>query len=92
MFLLRRHRRRVRNVRERIYWIHPYNYKRKALGTFNTIFMDLRSYEDKFFTYFRMSIKSFDELHDRLKNTLQRQNTFMRECIEPIQMLAVTIG
>jgi len=87
----RRRRRRVRNIRERIYWIHPYIYNRKEIGDFYTLFKDLREHEDKFFMYFRMSMKSFDELHDRLKNTLQRQNTFMRDCIESMQMLAVTL-
>ncbi|CAH1974324.1 unnamed protein product [Acanthoscelides obtectus] len=53
--------------------------------------MDLREHEDKFFIYFRMSIKSFDELHERLKPSLQKKNTAMRDCIEPIQMLCVTL-
>ena len=35
-------------------------------------------------------MKSFDELHVKLKDRLQRQVTFMRECIQPIHMLAVT--
>ncbi|XP_050535066.1 uncharacterized protein LOC126902086 [Daktulosphaira vitifoliae] len=61
------------------------------MSDFYTTFKDLREHEYKFFIYFRMSIKSFDELHDRLKKTLQRQNTFMRDCIEPLQMLAVTL-
>ena len=34
-------------------------------------------------------MKSFDELHVKLKDRLQRKVTFMRECIQPIQMLAV---
>ncbi|CAH1998873.1 unnamed protein product [Acanthoscelides obtectus] len=38
-----------------------------------------------------MSVLSFDELHQRLKTSLQKKDTFMRECIQPIKMLAVTI-
>ena len=34
-------------------------------------------------------MKSFDELHMKLKDRLQCQFTLMRECIQPIQMLAV---
>lgn len=91
MVLYRRRLRRVRKIRERIFWTHPYNAKRKELGDFYIKFMDLRQHEDKIFIYFRMSIKSFDELHERLKNELQRKNSFMRDYIEPMQMLAVTI-
>ena len=35
-------------------------------------------------------MKSFDELHVKPKDHLQRQVTFMRECIQLIQMLAIT--
>ncbi|CAH2008363.1 unnamed protein product [Acanthoscelides obtectus] len=91
LFLYRRRLRRSRKTWERIYWIHPYVAKRRELGDFYTKFMDLREHEDKFFIYFRMSIKSFDELHERLKPSLQKKNTAMRDCIEPIQMLCVTL-
>jgi len=55
------------------------------------LFHQPREDPDKFFNYFRMSATTFDELHERLKVTLQRQDTFMRECIQPEQMLAVTL-
>ncbi|XP_072401694.1 uncharacterized protein [Diabrotica undecimpunctata] len=79
-------RKRTRNV-----WIHPINMKRKEFGVFYTFFLELREDENKFFNYFRMTISTFVELHHRLKDSLQKQNTFMRECINPMQMLAVTI-
>jgi len=76
--LLNRHRQRhVRYIRERIYWIHSYITNRKDMGDFYTVFEDLREHEGRFFVYF--GTKSFDELHDRLKNTSRRRNTFMRE-------------
>ncbi|KAJ8949391.1 hypothetical protein NQ318_007487 [Aromia moschata] len=81
----------MRKRGKRIYWIHPYVAKRKELGDFYKLFMNLRNHEDKFFIYFRMSIKSFDELHEKLKPVLQKKNTPMRECIEPIQMLCVAL-
>lgn len=62
------YRRRVRKLkRDRIYGIHPYISKRKKLGNFYTVYMDLLEHEDKLFIYFRMSIKSFDELQECLK-------------------------
>nr|CAI5843893.1 unnamed protein product [Callosobruchus analis] len=38
-----------------------------------------------------MSIASFHELNHKLKGVLQRQDTTIRDCIEPKQMLAVAI-
>jgi len=52
MFLYRRHWRRVRNLRGKMYWINPYITKRKELGDFYTIFMDLREHGNKFLIYF----------------------------------------
>ena len=87
-FLYRRYRKYRQN---RIHWVHPINEKREEAGLFYTLFEDLRNDEKKFYNYFRMSITTFDELHNRLKYDLQRQNTKMRNCIQPVQMLAITI-
>ena len=86
--LYRRYRKYKRN---RVYWVHPINEKRDESGLFYTLFEDLRKDGKKFFNYFRMSISTFDVLYERLKHTLQRQNTKMRNCIQPEQMLAITI-
>lgn len=85
------HRRRKRKRRDRVHWVHPINQRREEVGLFCTLFQDLRNDELKFFNYFRMSMGSFDELHDKLKNVLQRQNTQFRNCIQPIEMLAMTL-
>ena len=85
------HRRRKWRKRNRLLWVHPVNQRREEVGTFHTIFEGLRNDGNKFFNYFRMSVASFDELHERLKDVLQRQNTKMRNCIQPVEMLAVTL-
>lgn len=87
-FFYRRWRRRKRN---RLHWVHPINQRREDVGLFYTLFEDLRNDERKFFNYFRMSVGSFDELNGKLKNALQRQNTQFRNCIQPIEMLAMTL-
>ncbi|XP_072400625.1 uncharacterized protein [Diabrotica undecimpunctata] len=38
-----------------------------------------------------MSVRSFDELHKKLKSVLQRQNTQFRNCIQPVEMLAICL-
>lgn len=90
LFLYRRYKKLKRN-NNRLHWVHPIITKRKDFGAFYTIFPKLREHEDKFANYFRMSTTSFDELHMKLKDRLQRQDTFMRECIQPVQMLAITL-
>lgn len=82
----RRKRKRVRRM-----WVHPLLEKREDLGAFYLLFDELRQYETKFFNYFRMSISSFDEMHAQLKDCLQRQNTKMRNCIQPVEMIAITL-
>jgi len=36
-----------------------------------------------------MLVSSFDKLHRRLEDSLQRRNTKMRNYIQPVEMLAV---
>lgn len=85
------YRRRKRQRRDRLHWVHPINQRREEVVLFYTLFDDLRNDDRKFFNYFRMSAGSFDELHGKLQNVLQRQNTQFRNCIQPIEMVAMTL-
>ena len=86
------YRRRLRrNLKNRILWVHPINKSRKKLGAFYNLYPELRKDEQKFFNYFGMSISSYDELHKRLEKHIQRRNTRLRNCIEPEQMLVITL-
>ena len=67
------------------------NSKREEFGAFYTLFGELRDGANKLFNYLRMSVSSFDEMHRRLKDGLQRRNSKMWNCIQPVQMLAVAI-
>lgn len=89
MWLKYRRMRLRRKQRNRIYWVHPINERRNIMVIFNSLFEELLADENKFFNYFRMSVSSFDELHNRLKYSIRRQNTKMRNCIQPKEMLAV---
>ena len=48
------------------------------MGTFYTLFEELQRVGSTFFNFFRMSATFFDELHEKLKNEIQRHNTKMR--------------
>jgi hypothetical protein len=74
-----------------IHWVHPINEKREEVGLFYTLFQDLRKDEKSCFNYFRMYISTFGDLHERLKDNLQRQNTTMTNCIQPVQMVATAL-
>lgn len=63
----------------------------KMVGAFQTLYYMLRNDDNKFFNYFRKSVNSFDELLTKLDSSIQRQDTVLRDCIQPIQMLAVTL-
>jgi len=88
LYLLYRLRKRGRN---RLLCVYPIIQKREEFGAFYTLFGELREDANKFCNYFRMSVSSFDEMHRRLKESLQRRNSKMRNCIQPIEMLAVAV-
>ncbi|XP_045477279.1 protein ANTAGONIST OF LIKE HETEROCHROMATIN PROTEIN 1-like [Harmonia axyridis] len=75
----------------RRYWVHPYTDLRLLRGRFHTSFGALRENPDKFYNYYRMSVKSFDELAAKITPKIRSQDTWMRLSIPPLEMLAVTL-
>lgn len=88
-FVLARRRRKKRKTRT--IWIDPFLSARKSNGKFYCDYESLRNNPKKFRTYFRRSIDTFDQLLERLHNSLQKNDTNMRECISPPEMLMVTL-
>ena len=83
-------RRKSKN-RERQYWIHSILAVRYLEGSFYTLFEKLKSHDSKFFNYIRISVSTFEFLVTRLSDRIEGQDTAMRACIPPTEMLAVTI-
>jgi len=86
LFLYRRRKR----ARDRLLWVHPIIKIGEEFGAFYTLFDELR--DDMFLNYFLMLVSSFDKLHRRLEDSLQRRNTKTRNYIQPVEMLAVAIS
>jgi hypothetical protein len=90
LFLMyRRHKRR----RNGVHWVHPIIKQGKNSVSFTHYLINIihRDEANKFLNYFPMSISCFDELHRRLKESLQRRTSKMRNCVQPVDMLAVVI-
>jgi len=76
---------------KRRYLVHPFTDSRLAKGIFYTSFENLRESPDKFFNYFRMSIKSFDELAVKILKKIKSTDMHLRLSIPPLEMLGVTL-
>ena len=79
------------DIHVRSVWIHPINNLRFEKGEFFMLYRDLRKYEDRFFGWYRMSTKKFDELLGIVRNALQKKCTKFREPISSEKQLVITI-
>ncbi len=49
------------------HWIHPFLHDGLIYGMFVISYPKLKDHEDKIFSYFRMSMKSFDDLLEQMR-------------------------
>ena len=75
----------------RVHWVHPFNVKAKGERRFRKFYENVRNFETKFFGYYRMSIKSFDELLVLLRPHISRSNTSIRLAISGEERLTIII-
>ncbi|XP_050344593.1 uncharacterized protein LOC126769718 [Nymphalis io] len=73
------------------YWVHPYLQTRDETKHFEIFFGELKNYEDKFFRYTRMSLKSFEELLSILRTCITKQDTQFRNSIKPELKLTIVL-
>jgi len=81
---------RTKQADPRRFWVHPILIERPVAGSFVVLFQKLREDDLKFFNYFRMSIKSFDELSSKVERDLKKED-IVRLSISPTERLAVTL-
>jgi hypothetical protein len=58
---------------------------------FVSLYPKLREYEPKFFNYFRMSIKYFDDLLELIKDDIAPSYQCVRDTISPEEKLVITL-
>ncbi|KAF9423376.1 hypothetical protein HW555_001185 [Spodoptera exigua] len=80
----------IKKKQRRRLHVHPLIEQRAVAGEFVTLYGSLRADETKFFNYFRMSTRSFDELLSKTKNKLV-YCSLRRLPIPPIERLMVTL-
>jgi hypothetical protein len=76
---------------DRRFWVHQLVSSGLLKGAISSFNVDLSDDETKFFNYFRMSKRCFEELAGRIADSIRSQDTNMRLAIGPLEMLAVTL-
>ena len=71
--------------------MHEINAQRKEKGIYHTLVQELRLGNDRHSQYFRMNKQSFDHLLSLVAPSITKQDTRLRDSIEPGLKLAVTL-
>lgn len=72
--------------------VHKINKSRNIHGEFHHLYKQLREHPEKFNSYFRMSISTFDYILDKIEHKLFKKWTnFICNPINPTERLAVTL-
>ncbi|KAJ8954112.1 hypothetical protein NQ317_007718 [Molorchus minor] len=80
-----------RKKRKRRFWIHPLNTQRIQQSQFYILHPKLRAHPEKFFDYYRMSIISFNEVLNLIREDITKQDTHLRLAISAEERLAITL-
>ena len=77
--------------KQRSVWVRDILLRRDERGEFSSLFSEERCSPAAFQESYRMSPATFDELLDRLKTRIERQDIGFRPAIPAAERLAVTI-
>lgn len=81
----------IKQKKKKKYWIHPFLQTRDETRHFEIFFENLKKYEEKFFGYMRMSLKSFEELLSVLRTFITKEDTRFRKSIKPEEKLTIVL-
>ena len=85
-------KKQARKWKKRVAWVKPWLLKRQKHGAFEALLNGFRREDPTEFKQFlRMDSETFDELLGLVEHSICKQNTTMRDALEPRLKLAVTI-
>lgn len=76
---------------ERQYWVRPWVAKRAEFGLYHSLFSELQEDEKAFKEFLRMDVSQFELLVGKLAAKLTKEDTIMRPCIKPHEMVYVAL-
>ena len=72
-------------------WVREINVEHKEFGEFHTLMPELRQDEKRFYIYFRMPSKCFDEILSLIKEDITKMDTNYLEATSAEERLAITL-
>ena len=79
------------NQGEREFWLRPWLAQRSMYGTFHSLFQELRRDGKSFKEFLRMDESQFEYLVEKISAKLIKEDTVMRQCIKPHEMVCVAL-
>jgi len=67
------------------------DHEREESNKFNMFYENIRCYSENFIEYYRMSISSFDELLEKIRPFIKKQNTAFRNAVSLEERLTITL-
>ena len=81
----------LEQIVDRKHWVHPINKDRGRFGEFQHLFDALKQDKDRFRTYFRTSLSTFEYILGLVKDEITKQNTAFRNAIGAEKRLTLTL-
>ena len=79
------------NQGEREFWVRPWLVQRSMYSTSHSLFQELRRDGKSFQEFLRMDKSQFEYLVEKISAKLTKEDTVMRQCIKPHEMVCVAL-
>ena len=78
--------------KKRRYWVHPINRLRVQHGEFYRLITEMKQQRDERFSeYFHMTLNQYEDLLEKIRPHITKQNTHYRQAVPADQRLAVCL-
>lgn len=79
----------VRPLKKKKMWVHQFN-KKRCDGEYFRTCLPLLDYPDKFYSYYRMNVDTFNYILEAICKDIRKQSNF-REVVSPEERLSITL-